>query len=1098
MVTIYIFIIFVFTSSIQYKIIDLEPYRYIHYVDDLEKTNENIVIYKYQPQSNEKDIYISFLGTSSFKSFEFYLYSNLSDINQDEHESFVNFTDTINNFGETKLNYEFDIYYILVKMNSFEYNYKYLSFMIYNLKENMNIGKYDDYMLSFRSSKNFTFIYQAQNITKYLNIEARGNCDDIIYNFYNNNEIKPELIFTTTKNCSLIQYLNLTFLENNNYSLNIIVNSNNDKLVRMLFYFLDNDKYIKEVKSNNVEIKYSYVGFRIQTLPVVTDRFFFINIENIPINELISYNIYEPFNPNYYQYSYKFYKDYNFSELPKKYQIENFDYESNFLTIEENPMIFIHKNIDAKGLLLSIESFTIEDKEINLYNELIMYLYPKNLFYINESETFNYTKLLTKNVFYLYNLSDNLLMKSNLDYFKILYPKRKVIKSKSYLFDSSKKNYIFEIQISEKASVELKFINYLDIISLENPDFLYLCDDNIEEEKYIYLPYMTDFTVLFGNMEIYEINVTSLKSLDEIYNESYMEGYNILKRYSDYYSNKEEQYFYKLKCTSYSLLKYEDNFVPYNGENITINEYKPKVILDFSLYNQKNINFINDLALYIGIIDTTELNSNKNFTLNVSFNNEPYSLNIQNEIFFKDVKKNDILTIKKLNKNIYIYIKTVYNHTINKFGALKEETSGIFIFERNIPEEFGVLISTSPTYVDHGNFSFFYGNPKNFEYNQLINHDMEITINPYKYIKDDDKKKLFFLVHPYFSLLKIIKLCNIKAGLNQLFYVVKNYEDNLRIKLPKIYKEKKIAFIQYFSKEINIYNNRNELSYEYKGDNFKIYIFEPGMVPYFESLSNHYRFNSFYFITYINYKDYDGNLKNIIHNCNFEIKNVFTSYNNITIVLSTSCNSSEYNYTLFFEDINDNETETSISTEHPIQKLYNKNMNNITKETKIYEFKKKSVGNLEIIDSFERGEKMVTVIGQDPKEFNRIVFSSYIFDYQEKKKSYLAIIIIGSMVGVSIIIITILLILRKIKKKKMSEDSEEEKIQILSNKKSEESDNFKTNENSTDFKYYKEDADFNAYPDSADFKYYKKTPDTTKGEDRGDFKYYKETPYFKK
>ena len=60
MVPIYIFIFFVFTRTIQYKIIDLEPYRYIHYMDDIDKTNDKIVIYKYQPQSNEKEIYISF------------------------------------------------------------------------------------------------------------------------------------------------------------------------------------------------------------------------------------------------------------------------------------------------------------------------------------------------------------------------------------------------------------------------------------------------------------------------------------------------------------------------------------------------------------------------------------------------------------------------------------------------------------------------------------------------------------------------------------------------------------------------------------------------------------------------------------------------------------------------------------------------------------------------------------------------------------------------------------------------------------------------------------------------------------------------------
>ena len=67
--------------------------------------------------------------------------------------------------------------------------------------------------------------------------------------------------------------------------------------------------------------------------------------------------------------------------------------------------------------------------------------------------------------------------------------------------------------------------------------------------------------------------------------------------------------------------------------------FKPKVILDFSFFKQKNIKFTNDSALYIGILDTTVLNNNENFTLNISFNNVDYSLNIQNETFFKDVKK---------------------------------------------------------------------------------------------------------------------------------------------------------------------------------------------------------------------------------------------------------------------------------------------------------------------------------------------------------------------------------------------------------------------------------------------------------------------------
>ena len=192
-------------------------------------------------------------------------------------------------------------------------------------------------------------------------------------------------------------------------------------------------------------------------------------------------------------------------------------------------MIFIRKNFDAKGLLLIIESRILEDNEDKLYNELIVYLYPKSLFNLTQNERLNYDKLITNNVFNLYKIKNDLLMKSNLDYFTMLYPKRQVIKSKSYFLDSRQKQYIFEIQISEKALVELKFINNSEIISLENADFMYLCKDNIEEEKYIYLPYMTNFNILFGKIEIYEINVTSLNSLDEIFNDNYLEVYSSLK-----------------------------------------------------------------------------------------------------------------------------------------------------------------------------------------------------------------------------------------------------------------------------------------------------------------------------------------------------------------------------------------------------------------------------------------------------------------------------------------------------------------------------------------------------------------------------------------
>jgi len=82
--------------------------------------------------------------------------------------------------------------------------------------------------------------------------------------------------------------------------------------------------------------------------------------------------------------------------------------------------------------------------------------------------------------------------------------------------------------------------------------------------------------------------------------------------------------------------------------------YHTKLILDFNLYEQKIIKFIDDLSLYIGILNKDDSNNIENFSLDVSFNNVNYSINIQNETFFKEEKKGDVLIIRKPYNNIYI------------------------------------------------------------------------------------------------------------------------------------------------------------------------------------------------------------------------------------------------------------------------------------------------------------------------------------------------------------------------------------------------------------------------------------------------------------
>ena len=154
MVLFFIFIILTFTNSYQYKIIDLEPYIYTYYVNDME---DNIAVYKFQPQSEEKKIYISFLGPSNNGNFEFYLYSNITDINITDDGTFTNYLEKIANYGEKEINQTLDIFYIFLKMKIYKDEYKYLSFMMYNIKEYMDIGKYNDYILSFEGDKNITF-----------------------------------------------------------------------------------------------------------------------------------------------------------------------------------------------------------------------------------------------------------------------------------------------------------------------------------------------------------------------------------------------------------------------------------------------------------------------------------------------------------------------------------------------------------------------------------------------------------------------------------------------------------------------------------------------------------------------------------------------------------------------------------------------------------------------------------------------------------------------------------------------------------------------------------------------------------------------------
>ena len=165
----YIFILITFVNSSDYKVIDIESYKYTHYAKDIIQSKDDAVIYRFVPKTVERNIFLFFFGVPKNDSFEFYLYKELSDIKLDENLHFLNYIEKYNISGEYNIDQTLDEYYILVRMNSYEENYDYLNFILYNTKESWDIGSFDlteEYVMAFEQDKEITLTYPVKDITQ--------------------------------------------------------------------------------------------------------------------------------------------------------------------------------------------------------------------------------------------------------------------------------------------------------------------------------------------------------------------------------------------------------------------------------------------------------------------------------------------------------------------------------------------------------------------------------------------------------------------------------------------------------------------------------------------------------------------------------------------------------------------------------------------------------------------------------------------------------------------------------------------------------------------------------------------------------------------
>ena len=176
-------------------------------------------------------------------------------------------------------------------------------------------------------------------------------------------------------------------------------------------------------------------------------------------------------------------------------------------------------------------------------------------------------------------------------------------------------------------------------------------------------------------------------------------------------------------------------------------------------------------------------------------------------------------------------------------------------------------------------------------------------------------------------------------------------------------------------------------------------------------------YKSFFFVSYINYSD--GYIYSV-KDCQFKIVKISDSYNEIKIKYDTYCDETIYNYTVFItNNTNDNKGYNCIKL------FYEKDIN---KDIKYYEFQEKGPNTIKISDSFEKGNMIITIVGQDTEGFKRFVYNTTIYNYKGEKKTYLTLIIISIVVGAVLVILIILYVIRYIRKKNMNNDITKDKV----------------------------------------------------------------------
>ena len=764
MLQLLLFAIYIFSISLEYEVdetlIESVPKYYYHF------SFNSFKIFKYIPSCEDniktKNVYVQTDGI-------LYLYSDFSNIKQDESSKFINYNKHLGEYSNlvTDLTCGKDYYFVLsINIEGYEIVINRNQITIINQDENIiNLSPLlSNYFSLYPRTEKEEIFYYSFNETKYVLITFNPKSkiqifenESIIYeneteNFFKYYEFKENINYTITYKC--LEIID-TF-----YSINFQIYS------QPKFFEHDFKKepaiiYSHEISSHYYEDSKYYFDIDISDYNIGENVVFFL----AGYQHYIGYQFKNDFNGKNYI---DFYTYHNFISIKKTKNDSSLIIYFQFRGIKYS-IISLIKPIEIKSDYNSIikgpQIFLIEYNSLNGMNSIGIKSNVSFIIFEQEQEDFEMD--------YNYNPSDDSYANLYITKQNNLEPH---IFKKAFIYFNTTDNVLFIVK-KFNFSIFLGYKN--DKYKTPGSEYFQLCQgNNSPKELYFYtsknynLGEVKDFfSSVFGNFNTYFIKENEIQNITDL-------NFDNIEK-NNFYNFDINSGYLKINCTNPVMLKHsnifsEDSMIEKNfkGPLITGKRY---YIKHYHIMKSTNFKFDDNLinkniklkiTLYgLRSNDNVELIFNNGASYNL--NNIPLKVdykfedNSQNGFYFKSEKdQNEYLLLAEV---IVGFLSEEYNNDFevkdfkNTFGTNSINKKGIII---KIPKDFDqslydfsiilprYLLSIYDILISYEDFQFIAPLDK-FEVTSSGRISPIIPlfkVNPYEHISEQDNNKYFYIL----------------------------------------------------------------------------------------------------------------------------------------------------------------------------------------------------------------------------------------------------------------------------------------------------------------------------------------------------------------